>query len=144
MCPPVGAAAIREASSPTAVTKHKPVNATVTEASSAAAVLKRRLVNVGETAVNKASSPVAVAGHKPVQKAKPLPLKEQVSRSNGTQKARGQRSGKIGWNINLVSGKNSVKTVCTEVLDMLKVMELNLYIICRQFINLNFIISKLY
>jgi hypothetical protein len=77
--------------------KHKPVTAAATEASCPAAVQKHRLVNVGEVTVSKASSTAAVPRHKPVQKAKPLPLKEQVFRSNGTQKARGQGSGNIVW-----------------------------------------------
>ncbi|XP_021938162.1 DNA repair protein XRCC1-like isoform X2 [Zootermopsis nevadensis] len=70
-----GAAAIREASSPTAVQK-------------------RRLANVGEVSVSKASSPVAVARPRLVQKAERLPLKEQVSCSNGSQKATEQHKKK--------------------------------------------------
>lgn len=74
----VGAAAIREASSP-------------------AAVQKRRLANVGEVSVSKASSPVAVARPRLVRKAERLPLKEQVSCRNGSQKATGECSGEIVW-----------------------------------------------
>lgn len=46
----------------------------------------------GAAAIREASSPAALARHKPVQKAKPLPLKDEVSQKNGAQKAKGQNS----------------------------------------------------
>jgi hypothetical protein len=75
--------------------KHRQANVVVTEASSPTAIQKHRVVNAKEETTTEASSPVGVARHKPAQKAKALPLKEQVSCSNGTQKLKGQSSGKI-------------------------------------------------
>lgn len=49
---------------------------------------------IGAAAIREASSPASLARHKPVQKAKPLKPKE-VSQKNGTQKARGENSGKV-------------------------------------------------
>jgi hypothetical protein len=75
---PIGAAAIREASSPAVVMNRKPPSAS-------------------GTVISQPSSPVAAVGHKLIQKPKPLPLKEEDSHRNATHKVKGQNSGKIVW-----------------------------------------------
>ena len=97
----IGAAAIREASSPAAVMKNRPVNVAITEASPPAAVVKHCPVNVAAT---EASSPVALTKHKPMRTTKMAPHKQETCHKNGTKKAKGQ-----GKNANSVTGKiNSI------------------------------------
>jgi len=96
LCRTIGAAAIREASSPAAVMKNRPANVAITEASPPAAVVKHSPVNVATT---ETSSPV-VTKHKPMQTAKMTPQKQEACRKRGTQKAKGQ-----GENANSVTGK---------------------------------------
>jgi hypothetical protein len=50
---------------------------------------------IGAAAIREASSPAALVRLGSVQKAKALPLKEEVSKKNGTQKARSHSSGKV-------------------------------------------------
>jgi hypothetical protein len=63
----------------------------------------------GAAAIREASSPAALLRHRPVQKVKPRAPKEEVSKRNGTQKARSHISGEVMLlkNANWVSGKKS-------------------------------------
>ena len=97
LCRTIGAAAIREASSPAAVMKNKPANVAITGASPPAAAVKHSPVNVATT---ETSSAVLLTKHKPMQTAKITPQKQEACHKNGTQKAKGQ-----GENANSVTGK---------------------------------------
>jgi hypothetical protein len=99
----IGAAAIREASSPAIVMKNRPVNVANTEASPPSEVMKHSPVNIATTG---ASSSADVAKRKPVQTAKAVAQKQEHCHKNGTQKAKGQ-----GRNANSVTGKiSSIQT----------------------------------
>jgi hypothetical protein len=52
-------------------------------------------LTIGAAAIREASSPAALVRLGSVQKAKPLPLKDEASKKNGTQKARSHSSGKV-------------------------------------------------
>ena len=107
LCRTIGAAAIREASSPAAVMKNRPVNVAATEASSPAAVVKHGPVNVAAT---EASSPVVLTKQKPMRTAKMAPQKQEAPHKNGTQKAKGQ-----GENANSVTGKICSFLCCVKI-----------------------------
>lgn len=104
LCRTIGAAAIREASSPAAVMKNRPVNVAITEASPPAAVVKHSPVNVAATEtllpVTEPSTPVVLTKHKPMQTAKMTHQRQEACHKSGTQKAKGQ-----GENTNSVTGK---------------------------------------
>jgi len=130
LCRTTGAAAIREASSPAAVMKNRPVNVAITEATPPATVMKNRPVNVAITeasppaavvkhspvnvAATETSSPVVPTKHKPMRTAKMAPQKQEACHKNGTHKAKGQ-----GENANSVTGniclfyKVKVKELCS-------------------------------
>jgi hypothetical protein len=107
LCRTIGAAAIREASSPAAVMKNRQVNVAITEASPPAAIVKHSPVNVTAT---ETSSPFVLTKHKPMQTAKMAPRTQEACHKNGTQKAKGQ-----GENANSVTGKIYYILCCVKI-----------------------------
>jgi len=114
LCRTIGAAAIREASSPAAVMKNRPINVAITEASPPGAVVKHNPVNVAATEtllpVTETSSPVVLTKHKPMRTAKMALQKQEACHKNGTQKAKGQ-----GENVNSVTGNICSLLCCVKI-----------------------------
>jgi hypothetical protein len=114
LCRTIGAAAIREASSQAAFMKNRQVNVAITEASPPAAIVKHSPVNVTATEtllpVTETASPSVLTKHKPIKTAKMAPQKQEACHKNGTQKAKGQ-----GENANLVTCKIYSILCCVKI-----------------------------